>query len=154
MCSGLVEVRGSALCTPAFTLPPQAFNVLKYENNQHYDSHYDSFNPKEFGPQPSQRIATVLVYLWVATGAAGVEQGQGRRRLLRRHAPVAVCRDVPRALAAGRTWRLAGRRCSRRRATRVGAKGPGPLGCMMARWTCGRRVQAVGQPDGTTKYSH
>jgi hypothetical protein len=48
------------------SLAPQAFNVLKYENSQHYDSHYDSFDPKEYGKQMSQRIATVLVYLWVA----------------------------------------------------------------------------------------
>lgn len=41
----------------------EAFNVLEYQNMQHYDSHMDSFDPKEFGPQPSQRIATVLVYL-------------------------------------------------------------------------------------------
>ena len=41
----------------------QAFNVLRYENTQHYDSHYDTFDPKEFGQQYSQRIATVLVYL-------------------------------------------------------------------------------------------
>lgn len=24
----------------------QAFNVLHYENNQHYDSHFDTFDPK------------------------------------------------------------------------------------------------------------
>jgi len=51
----------------AVTLLPrengEAFNVLKYQNLQHYDSHMDSFDPKEFGPQPSQRIATVLIYL-------------------------------------------------------------------------------------------
>lgn len=41
----------------------EAFNVLRYEDNQHYDSHYDTFDPKDFGPQPSQRIATVLLYL-------------------------------------------------------------------------------------------
>jgi prolyl 4-hydroxylase len=41
----------------------EAFNVLRYEHMQHYDSHYDYFDPKDFGPQPSQRIATVLVYL-------------------------------------------------------------------------------------------
>lgn len=41
----------------------EAFNVLQYQNMQHYDSHMDSFDPKEFGPQPSQRVATVLVYL-------------------------------------------------------------------------------------------
>lgn len=50
----------------ATMLPAQngeAFNVLRYENMQHYDSHYDTFDPKDFGPQPSQRIATVLLYL-------------------------------------------------------------------------------------------
>eukprot|EP00798_Chlamydomonas_sp_ICE-L_P013953 gene13954-19889_t len=41
----------------------EAFNVLQYQNMQHYDSHMDSFDPKQFGPQPSQRIATVLIYL-------------------------------------------------------------------------------------------
>ncbi len=41
----------------------EAFNVLKYVNGQHYDSHMDSFDPKEYGNQPSQRIATVLIYL-------------------------------------------------------------------------------------------
>ncbi|KAG2446239.1 hypothetical protein HXX76_000831 [Chlamydomonas incerta] len=41
----------------------EAFNVLHYEHMQHYDSHMDSFDPKDFGPQPSQRIATVLLYL-------------------------------------------------------------------------------------------
>lgn len=37
--------------------------MLQYQFNQHYDSHMDSFDPKDFGPQPSQRIATVLLYL-------------------------------------------------------------------------------------------
>mmetsp|Transcript_13641 Transcript_13641/g.29261 ORF Transcript_13641/g.29261 Transcript_13641/m.29261 type:complete len:329 (+) Transcript_13641:95-1081(+) len=41
----------------------EPFNILKYVNHQHYDSHYDTFDPKEFGAQTSQRIATVLVYL-------------------------------------------------------------------------------------------
>ncbi len=49
-------------CLP--TCPaPQAFNVLHYQHDQHYDSHMDSFDPKDFGPQPNQRIATVLLYL-------------------------------------------------------------------------------------------
>ena len=51
----------------AVTLLPreygEAFNVLEYKHDQHYDSHMDSFDPKTFGPQPSQRIATVLIYL-------------------------------------------------------------------------------------------
>lgn len=41
----------------------EAFNVLRYENGQHYDSHYDSFDESSYGKQSSQRIATVLVYL-------------------------------------------------------------------------------------------
>ena len=41
----------------------EAFNVLRYENGQHYDSHYDSFDEEGYGKQSSQRIATVLVYL-------------------------------------------------------------------------------------------
>ncbi|GAX86213.1 hypothetical protein CEUSTIGMA_g13626.t1 [Chlamydomonas eustigma] len=66
----------------AVTLLPrengEAFNVLKYENMQHYDSHMDSFDPKTFGPQPSQRIATVLVYLSdVAEGGETVFKKEG-----------------------------------------------------------------------------
>lgn len=41
----------------------EAFNVLRYENGQHYDSHYDSFDESSYGKQLSQRVATVLVYL-------------------------------------------------------------------------------------------
>jgi hypothetical protein len=59
--------RASSVPTPAIAPgrrpPPQAFNVLHYAKEQHYDSHMDSFDPKDFGPQPSQRIATVLLYL-------------------------------------------------------------------------------------------
>ncbi|GLC44388.1 hypothetical protein PLESTB_000475000 [Pleodorina starrii] len=51
----------------AVTLLPRAngefWNVLNYKHSQHYDSHMDSFDPKEYGPQPSQRIATVIVVL-------------------------------------------------------------------------------------------
>ncbi|GLU09119.1 hypothetical protein SLE2022_259940 [Rubroshorea leprosula] len=41
----------------------EAFNVLRYEIGQKYDSHYDSFNPSEYGPQSSQRVASFLLYL-------------------------------------------------------------------------------------------
>jgi prolyl 4-hydroxylase len=41
----------------------QAFNVLRYNLNQKYDSHMDTFDPKDFGPQETQRMATVLLYL-------------------------------------------------------------------------------------------
>ncbi|KAM7251298.1 hypothetical protein ACFE04_023181 [Oxalis oulophora] len=41
----------------------EAFNVLRYEIGQKYDSHYDAFNPTEYGPQLSQRVASFLLYL-------------------------------------------------------------------------------------------
>nr|CAN75013.1 hypothetical protein VITISV_039948 [Vitis vinifera] len=40
-----------------------AFNILRYEIGQRYNSHYDAFDPAEYGPQKSHRIATFLVYL-------------------------------------------------------------------------------------------
>lgn len=41
----------------------EPFNVLRYQEGQHYDSHYDIFEPESYGPQPSQRMATILFYL-------------------------------------------------------------------------------------------
>jgi len=41
----------------------EAFNVLRYEIGQKYNCHYDVFNPEEYGPQKSQRVASVLLYL-------------------------------------------------------------------------------------------
>ncbi|KAI9113503.1 hypothetical protein K1719_015430 [Acacia pycnantha] len=41
----------------------EAFNILRYEVGQRYMSHYDAFNPAEYGPQKSQRIASFLLYL-------------------------------------------------------------------------------------------
>ncbi|KAF2295495.1 hypothetical protein GH714_033073 [Hevea brasiliensis] len=41
----------------------EAFNVLRYEIGQKYNSHYDAFNPTEYGPQRSQRVASFLLYL-------------------------------------------------------------------------------------------
>ncbi|CAA6653543.1 unnamed protein product [Spirodela intermedia] len=41
----------------------EAFNILRYEIGQKYASHYDAFNPKEYGPQSSQRVASFLLYL-------------------------------------------------------------------------------------------
>nr|XP_011468032.1 PREDICTED: probable prolyl 4-hydroxylase 9 [Fragaria vesca subsp. vesca] len=41
----------------------EAFNVLRYEIGQKYNSHYDAFHPDEYGPQPSQRVASFLLYL-------------------------------------------------------------------------------------------
>ncbi|XP_043708271.1 probable prolyl 4-hydroxylase 9 isoform X2 [Telopea speciosissima] len=41
----------------------EAFNILRYEIGQRYNSHYDAFNPAEYGPQKSQRMASFLLYL-------------------------------------------------------------------------------------------
>jgi len=41
----------------------EPFNVLRYEIGQKYDSHYDTFDPESYGPQPSQRIISFLIYL-------------------------------------------------------------------------------------------
>ncbi|KAK9097216.1 hypothetical protein Sjap_022713 [Stephania japonica] len=41
----------------------EAFNVLRYEIGQRYLSHYDAFDPAEYGPQKSQRMASFLLYL-------------------------------------------------------------------------------------------
>lgn len=41
----------------------EPFNVLRYQLSQHYDAHYDVFDPESYGPQSSQRMATVLFYL-------------------------------------------------------------------------------------------
>ncbi|XP_027160228.1 probable prolyl 4-hydroxylase 9 isoform X1 [Coffea eugenioides] len=41
----------------------EAFNILRYEVGQRYVSHYDAFNPAEYGPQKSQRVASFLLYL-------------------------------------------------------------------------------------------
>ncbi|KAJ8768959.1 hypothetical protein K2173_023954 [Erythroxylum novogranatense] len=41
----------------------ESFNILRYEIGQKYDSHYDAFNPAEYGPQSSQRLASFLLYL-------------------------------------------------------------------------------------------
>lgn len=35
--------------------------MLHYKNLQHYDSHYDFFDPKLYGAQKTQRLATMLV---------------------------------------------------------------------------------------------
>ncbi|KAL6573021.1 putative prolyl 4-hydroxylase 9 [Orobanche hederae] len=41
----------------------ESYNVLRYEIGQRYQSHYDAFNPVEYGPQKSQRVASFLLYL-------------------------------------------------------------------------------------------
>lgn len=42
----------------------ESFNILRYELGQKYDSHYDVFNPTEYGPQSSQRVKSLnLSYL-------------------------------------------------------------------------------------------
>jgi prolyl 4-hydroxylase len=57
----------------------EAFNVLRYENNQKYDAHLDTFDPKLFGPQKSQRVATAIMYLSdVEDGGETAFQLEGR----------------------------------------------------------------------------
>lgn len=43
----------------------EPFNVLRYDVGGRYETHYDSFNEKEYGKQDAQRVATLLVYLRV-----------------------------------------------------------------------------------------
>ncbi|CAN8283972.1 unnamed protein product [Cochlearia groenlandica] len=47
----------------------EAFNILRYRLGQKYDSHYDAFNPAEYGTQRSQRVVSFLLYL------SSVEEG-------------------------------------------------------------------------------
>lgn len=35
----------------------QSFNILRYVHGQHYEAHMDTFDPKEFGPQPTNRVS-------------------------------------------------------------------------------------------------
>lgn len=44
-------------------LPHQPFNVLKYEVGDKNEAHLDTYDPEKFGPQRSQRIATMVIYL-------------------------------------------------------------------------------------------
>ncbi|XP_015168386.1 probable prolyl 4-hydroxylase 9 isoform X3 [Solanum tuberosum] len=37
----------------------EAFNVLRYETGQSYHSHYDAFDPSQYGPQKSQRCLVI-----------------------------------------------------------------------------------------------
>ncbi|KAK9841956.1 hypothetical protein WJX81_000879 [Elliptochloris bilobata] len=63
----------------------EPFNVLRYEPGQHYDSHYDIFEPESYGPQPSQRMATVLFYLSdVEEGGETVFLLEGEKGLARK----------------------------------------------------------------------
>lgn len=41
----------------------ETFNILRYEVGQRYVPHYDAFNPAEYGPQQTQRMASFLLYL-------------------------------------------------------------------------------------------
>jgi len=57
-------------------MPPhhgEPFNVLRYEIGQKYDSHHDTFDPESYGPQQSQRVASMLIYLneWEEGGETG-----------------------------------------------------------------------------------
>lgn len=40
----------------------QAFNILRYKIGQKYNSHYDAFDPQEYGPQKSQRVISFFSF--------------------------------------------------------------------------------------------
>ena len=40
-----------------------SLQILRYEIGQKHDSHYDMFDPSQYGPQRSQRAASFLLYL-------------------------------------------------------------------------------------------
>ena len=54
----------------AYVSCAQPFNVLRYQPGQHYDSHYDIFEPESYGPQASQRVRAGPPSLLVQSPAA------------------------------------------------------------------------------------
>lgn len=63
--TGLLEVIDEKIAR-ATKIPKthgEAYNILRYKVGQKYNSHYDAFNPAEYGPQESQRVASFLLYL-------------------------------------------------------------------------------------------
>lgn len=51
----------------------EAFNILRYRSKGRYETHYDSFDDGEYGPQASQRVATLIVYLKTPPPGSGGE---------------------------------------------------------------------------------
>ena len=51
----------------------EAFNILRYRPAGRYETHYDYFDNKEYGPQASQRVATLIVYLKTPSPGGGGE---------------------------------------------------------------------------------
>ena len=70
----------------------EAFNVLRYGPGGRYETHHDYFDDAEYGPQASQRVATLLVYLRTPPAGSGGETcfeaaGRGRGRGARARGP-------------------------------------------------------------------
>ena len=65
--------------TPLSSVQP--FNVLRYDAGQHYDSHYDVFDPESYGPQTSQRVRTVMSPLPPLLARAETPIGASRHRV-------------------------------------------------------------------------
>lgn len=61
-CSCLKVEQGN-LFSSALSSVLQAFYALRYKQHEKYDSHMDVFDPAEYGPQKSLRLATMIVYL-------------------------------------------------------------------------------------------
>jgi len=92
----------------------EPFNVLRYRPGEKYDSHYDTFDPASYGPQVSQRVASVLLYLTdVEEGGEThfpLEGREGLERLRRGHIDYKTCegglRVAPRAGDALLFWNV------------------------------------------------
>lgn len=81
----------------AVTLLPvshgEAFNILRYDEGAHYASHMDTFGD-EFGPQTSNRMATMLIYLTdVETGGETIFKREGAHGEARPIADWADCKE-------------------------------------------------------------
>lgn len=42
----------------------EAFNILRYDSGQHYDSHYDAFDEASYGKQMSNRVRVCLFFVF------------------------------------------------------------------------------------------
>ncbi|KAJ9471473.1 putative prolyl 4-hydroxylase 9 [Diplonema papillatum] len=60
---GKLDGLNKRLSTIVGTTWHEPLNVLRYEIGQHYDSHHDYFDPKYYGSQVNNRMATFFLYM-------------------------------------------------------------------------------------------